>query len=221
MQTYDIEALCAGVETSDWDVGNQVLYDLCRRFPRHDNKQAIIAKVWLIGRAYAAAIERRKNKTKIGDDFYTNEVAQCFSSSIIDQLIDGLADFQGVSDENLPDILRVHKSLMNEVCKITGHENRSLCSKYLHFHKPDLFFIYDTRAVNALRMLSKTIHFSSQVAKIGTENNPDCDPEYGRFCHQALKVKNYIQESVGKSLSVRHLDNLLLKVENGNAASKK
>ena len=48
---------------SPWNVGNKVLYDLCRERPLHTDTQAVLAKIWLIGRAYAAAIERRKNKT--------------------------------------------------------------------------------------------------------------------------------------------------------------
>ena len=45
-----------------WDVGNEVLYELCTKHPRHAEIPAVIAKVWLIGRSYAAAIERRRNK---------------------------------------------------------------------------------------------------------------------------------------------------------------
>jgi hypothetical protein len=45
---------------SIWDLGNQVLYSLCQAHPRHDHSDAIVAKVWLIGRSYAAAIERER-----------------------------------------------------------------------------------------------------------------------------------------------------------------
>lgn len=47
------------METTPWDLGNQVLYDVCRQNPDHTDEQAIIAKILLIGRTYAAAIERR------------------------------------------------------------------------------------------------------------------------------------------------------------------
>lgn len=50
---------------SAWDMGNQVLYDLCRRHPGHSEPGEILAKIWLIGRSYAAAIERgRSNANK-------------------------------------------------------------------------------------------------------------------------------------------------------------
>src|SRR5438477_314230 len=44
-----------------WDVGNGVLYDLCAANPEHTRDDVIIAKIWLIGRTYAAAIERRRD----------------------------------------------------------------------------------------------------------------------------------------------------------------
>jgi hypothetical protein len=53
-----------------WDLGNSVLYDLCRKHPSHKTADEILAKVWLIGRSYAASIERRKNvKETVGRDF--------------------------------------------------------------------------------------------------------------------------------------------------------
>jgi len=75
------KAICSKV----WDLGNQVLYDLCRNHPDHSRDDVIIAKIWLIGRTYAAAIERRlvAHKTE-GDAFYETEVAPKIRSSGID-----------------------------------------------------------------------------------------------------------------------------------------
>lgn len=49
-------------QDDSWCIGNQVLYDLCRRYPRHAVDAEIVAKVWLIGRAYSASIERGRGK---------------------------------------------------------------------------------------------------------------------------------------------------------------
>ena len=70
-----------------WDLGNKVLYDLCSCHPHHKTDEEIIAKVWLIGRSYAAAIERRKNKTtdSEGDFFYEETVAPKIKNSEIDK----------------------------------------------------------------------------------------------------------------------------------------
>ncbi len=60
---------------SVWDLSNEILYDMCRIYPEHDTHEKIIAKIWLIGRSYAASIERKKNAAQIGDSFYTEVVA--------------------------------------------------------------------------------------------------------------------------------------------------
>ncbi|MFC1785893.1 hypothetical protein ACFLZA_00835, partial [Candidatus Neomarinimicrobiota bacterium] len=69
------------IQSNEWDFGNEVLYELCKKNFEHKEDDKIIAKVWLIGRAYAAAIERRKNKTDINDDFYVEKVAPIFQNS--------------------------------------------------------------------------------------------------------------------------------------------
>ena len=40
-----VKAACS---PSPWDLGNQVLYDLCRKHPRHQDVPAILAKVWRV-----------------------------------------------------------------------------------------------------------------------------------------------------------------------------
>ena len=58
-------------KTSVWDLGNSVLYDLCKKHPLHKNKTEILAKIWLIGKSYSASIDRRKkNKKEAPDEFY-------------------------------------------------------------------------------------------------------------------------------------------------------
>ena len=71
---------------TSWDLGNKVLYDLCSTYPFHKTDQEIIAKIWLIGRSYAAAIERRKNKDldAAGDLFYEDKVTPAIKRSGID-----------------------------------------------------------------------------------------------------------------------------------------
>jgi len=39
-----------------WDLGNKTLYGLCKDYPGHRDEREIIAKIWLIGRAYSASI---------------------------------------------------------------------------------------------------------------------------------------------------------------------
>ena len=140
-----------------WDVGNKVLYDLCRQYPKHDQVDQIVAKIWLIGRAYAAAIERRKEKTDFsGDAFYTDHVAPKLKQWQVDKWLAPLSNLKEVNAGNLDMVLSCHRQLTEAFYKLTTLDKRSLASKYLHFHYPHLFFIYDTRAHEALRLLASS-----------------------------------------------------------------
>jgi len=190
-------------QSSPWDVGNNVLYNLCREnFTHHDTGQ-VLAKVWLIGRSYAAAIERRRNKKLSNDDFYIYEVAPAFMNSEIDHKMAFLKKFDAITPEITTDILETHYYLLQLVKSLTDLEKRSFCSKYLHFHLPNLFFIYDSRVVNALRKwkneLAQPIHFNKNV-----------DQEYSKTFFKCLTIKRMLEEKHGLSISPRHLDTIFL-----------
>lgn len=136
-----------------WDIGNNALYNLCRKYPDHTDDKAIIAKVWMIGRTYSAAIERRKpGKAPIqaGDDFYIDHVAPGIRNSPMDNWLSRLRSLGSVNQNSLPQILDTHASVTELFRSLTGLKKRSLASKYLHFHLPKVFFIYDTRAVDMI-----------------------------------------------------------------------
>jgi len=138
---------------SRWDLGNKILYDMCANYPYHKSIVQIVAKIWLIGKSYAAAIERRKNAKEYNEDFYTEVVGPVMMKSGIDQWIAEINRFRFPTLDNIENILAVHGSLMNLIKEMTGMGKRSLASKYLHFHKRNLFFIYDSRAMESIRTL--------------------------------------------------------------------
>ncbi len=85
-----------------WCIGNQVLYDLCRRYPYHTVNAEILAKIWLIGRAYSASIERGRGKAPgaewPNDRFYTKAVTGALRKSRLDQKLRVLARAKDTSD---------------------------------------------------------------------------------------------------------------------------
>lgn len=93
------------IQDDVWVLGNKVLYQLCQDHPKHDQMDAVIAKVWLIGRAYAAAVERRKKQ--IEDDpissskFYTDKVAPTLINSQLDARIDVLRPCKNIQASNM------------------------------------------------------------------------------------------------------------------------
>jgi hypothetical protein len=191
-----------------WILGNKVLYDLCRNYPLHSDDDVIIAKILLIGRVYAAAIERRKpNKQKSvkgqGDDFYTKIVAPKIRKSGIDAWLDSLPSHlpPAPDDPAIMRILAVHGKVTKLFSQISGLEKRSLASKYLHFHRPDLFFIYDSRSVSGVRGVTPSVRF---------ESSPSRDNEYEKFFRRCLWLCHDRKLQLSDPLITRHLDDLLI-----------
>ena len=185
-----------------WDLGNKILYDMCEKHPSHKDESEIIAKIWLIGRSYSAAIERRRGGKYDGDDFYGERVVPAIKKSDIDDWLVPLNAMGEVSTNNIEAILSVHFMVMELFQDISGMYKRSLASKYLHFHFPNLFFIYDSRAVNA----SSKITGRTRTPMYGS----DTDAEYRKHCGRCLIIQKNVKSIYGIDLTPRQLDNLLL-----------
>lgn len=191
---------------SRWKYGNSVLYRMCEEQPEHKDIDVIVGKVWLIGRSYAAAIERRKNAVDDGDDFYYDVVAPKLLEigQELDNRIAGLKKSKGLIVDDIKEILSTHKFLMDTFYELTGLEKRSLASKYLHFHCPEKFFIYDSRARAGIGKLVK------RPDKGLLNSVPDYDPEYGDFVCRMIELQKYLDEQLGVYELPRKLDSFLL-----------
>ena len=91
-----------------WNFGNGILYKLCAENFYHKEDEKILAKVWLIGRAYAAAIERRRIKEANNDDFYIDKVVPAFKNSELDSRLRELSKYDKLTQENLEKMLETH-----------------------------------------------------------------------------------------------------------------
>lgn len=195
-------------EQTEWDFGNEILYKMCQQNFEHKRIDKIVGKVILIGRAYAAAIERRKNKTEENDNFYIDKVAPMIKNSKLDDYIGQLKLESEVNEKNIADILKLHFYLTELIKEITEQNKRSFSSKYLHFHLPNLFFIYDTRAVKAIRLLKTKL-----PRKHKTELDANgIDKEYATFFYKCYEQKKLLEKEYNGMLSIRHFDNILMKV---------
>lgn len=102
-------------ENSRWEFGNKILYKMCEEYPLHNDADVLSGKILLIGRSYAAAIERRKNADDYkGDDFYYGAVAPKMLEigDELDNRIESLKNNTGVIFDCIPEILSTHKFLM-------------------------------------------------------------------------------------------------------------
>lgn len=193
------------MKSTIWDEGNNVLYDLCNNKPEHIDPKVITAKIWLIGRTYAAAIERTKNSDlPKGDNFYTEKVIPLIQNSDIDKCFKLLKTYNEINDENKKTIMEIHKKVTNLFYDISKLNKRSLASKYLHFHFPHLYFIYDSRVVKAFRC------FKTQK---NSNINVDTDEKYMLFFEKCLQIRRCIEYKFKKKLTPRQLDNLFLDLD--------
>jgi hypothetical protein len=191
---------------NSWTLGNDVLYRLCKEHPLHKTYEEIGAKIWLIGRAYSASIERRKEKLSINDDFYDTIVIPEIKKSDIDRWIENCR-----TKKTKDSCLMAHKKTTDLFYKISGLEKRSLASKYLHFHLPDLFFIYDSRAKHGINTLFTELH----LKRAKEENNDNhFDKGYSSFFNKCLNAREEIMKQFNIDLKCRELDTLLINIAN-------
>lgn len=194
-----------------WSISNGVLYALCKRHPEHQNLQASTAKMLIIGRTYAAAAERGRSAGQAahvsGDEFYTTVLPRALKRSRVDELLLPLRRERVATDENVVAALGVHWELMRVLSAVTGVEKRSLASKYLHFHVPALFFLYDSRADRTLSRLSPIRRRSAALRELGG------DLAYTRFVSYAMALRDQLAARFGVRLSPRQLDRLLLNLD--------
>ena len=192
---------------SAWDLGNQTLYDLCRKHPDHRSVDVIVAKMWLIGRSYASSIERRRDSQSAkGDDFYLDIVGPRMKRAGIDKWFD---DIRGLRRPNLAVVVPVHKRLTDVFREVSGLEMRSLASKYLHFHFPRAVYIYDERAGRAIRLMKPRLRMRLPAYE-------RYDTAYTRFVQGCATAHDEIEQLLGRAVTPREVDKVLLGVADRN-----
>lgn len=146
------------------------------------------------------------NKADSGDDFYFNVVAPKMLEvgEELDKRINGLKKYDAITIDNLKEIVDTHIFLTNVFADISGHSNRSLASKYLHFHVPNMFYIFDSRAIQAAKsyvMPDKQLRDS--LAPFG-------DREYIELVIRLFTFQEYVKNQYGITVTPRVIDSFLL-----------
>lgn len=91
-QEYSLNELVKwGKDQTPWDLANKAIYDLCKKNPRHRTEEEIISKIWIVGRTYSAAVERRRKKDDhTSDEFYQKKVAPAILEADLDMQLSRL-----------------------------------------------------------------------------------------------------------------------------------
>jgi hypothetical protein len=184
-----------------WVVANETLYDLCRRNASHRAIPDVVAKLVLIGRSYAAPIERGAGGAHL--DIVYREAAIKLSKSGIDDKLSKLGHSACPTSDAA---LRIHVLVMECLPPKNGRPKcrRSVASKYLHFHRPEQFVLFDNRAVSAA---SKFVRAESKGAP-----TVDHDRQYFRHAVKCEAIKAEIGQRIGIALNNRQIDELLLAI---------
>lgn len=165
----------------------------------------------LIGRAYSATAERGRSAGSTAgssnDEFYVRDLPRALRASTLDSRLGALRTLRRITNENAFEVILTHAVLMAVLRDLTGLEKRSLASKYLHFHLPRLFFIFDGRAQRMMRLVSPVVRRRPDLPALGG------DPQYETFVASALALRGQLEGRFGVQLTPRRLDRVLLALE--------
>lgn len=209
------------IASEEYSFGNKLLYDMCKDIDgqKWNDPKILADKIWLVGRSYAASPERRISKgdvPKVGDGTgeYFNEVAKDIHNkySVQNEIVDKLNgnykfDF---SDSDIALLIRTIKSVekFNDAVKEanikydeyrleeSNYKNQiSFCSKFLHFHFPNTFFIFDSFSKTATSYLfPKRTPLNKKVIKIQDEYvaiSKDEIEELLKECAESITVSKF------------------------------
>lgn len=183
-----------------YSISDRILYNLCKKYPYHKNKREIAAKVGIIGRSYAAGLERHSKKDLDGiiDFFYGNRKAIGNVIRTIKLIHEPLTELK------LRKIIFQHGIFLKILKKLTAQTSvRSFSSKYMHFHCP-VVPIYDSVVSKEIRRL-----YPLTNKKINRFPNPkNGDDEYHAFCVRFLALYNDLRE-IKLKVDVKKVDRYL------------
>jgi len=121
--------------------------------------------------------------------------------SQLDAHLDQTAQRERARPDSLRQVVSTHGYLVKLLREYGGEARRSLASKYLHFHRPFAFFIFDRFAEAGLRLYGPA----------GWSGPRDADRRYASFAAGCLELQARIKERKGVRLTPRQLDGLLMK----------
>lgn len=202
-----------------WGFGNAVLYRMCLHdAPSHRDKDEIAGKLWLIGRSYAASPERGAGEASDEQDpDFFRFLAESLRWPEIDAALEDLSGACAFSTATLAPVLQTHSLLVELIYDRTQMRlptnklprfHTSFASKYLHFHRPDHFPIFDSYVNDAItREYPRFRH----VSALGV------DARYSRFCSLILRYRGEHAE-VG---TLRSLDRKLYEKQRAYKAAQR
>ncbi|MDD5364338.1 MAG: hypothetical protein PHR30_03300 [Gallionellaceae bacterium] len=173
------------------DPRTRALYELCFMHRHHFQDDIVTDKLRMIVRIGA---EHGFHVNDFSPEFAAHRLGQ----SGVDRWFAGIATAERL-DQAL--VFEMHKRIMDVFADLPAEQARSLASKYLHFHFPELFFIYDSRVAAAA--------FDLGQGECGYLARSEHDPDYGRFFACCRKLTERLVGPAGRRLNPREMDRVL------------
>ncbi len=189
--------------TRKWALVDRVLYNLRRAHPGHSDPLEVAAKLWIVGRTYAAGIERQlKAGGTQGSSLPKVRDFIIQSHKDVAQITSSLKDVrEPLSIDSLSMIVQQHGAFIRLLEAIDGLDGtpRSFVSKYLHFHVPAVP-IFDSIAQDELTRLYRWRPDFQVFPRTDT-----MEEDYYRYCCRFWRLHADIRVS-GAQLTVKLID---------------
>lgn len=173
------------------DARYRALYDLCYVRRDHLRHEVVVDKLRLMMRLYA-------EQDLVPGGFSLEATTLSLQNSCVDCWFSAMASAETLESALA---LRLHKRVMELFPGLSLQESAVLASRYLHYHFPELFYIYDSRVEVVALVLTR--------GEGGWPAAADYDPGYSRFLSSCQRLVERIGPLVDRSLSPRELDLVL------------
>ncbi len=192
---------------------NQILYATCRDNFTHTSPYVIAGKITAIGRIYAASPERGAGKGKNLRVGLSDAIGIQLAQSKLDEKLSLICFEEKFSAKLIDSVAEIHTHLVGEIrdaifrwSELASDQNwkprshRSFASKYLHFHRPNLFPIMDSLARAGLSKLEPKAGWG----------------DYKQFC---VAIGEYI-DKIPPDWTLRSLDTMLVSIGRGHSGNQ-
>lgn len=154
---------------------NQILYKMCRDYPRHECAYITAGKVTAIGRIYAASPARGAGESVPGTIPLVDAIGNWLVESELDnKLCEYDFAWRIPNDQSLEKVIKDHEYLVEGIVTATNNwpakkrhrdwnarRHVSFASKYLHFHRPNAYPIMDSFAKAGLNCVGQRGAFTT------------------------------------------------------------
>lgn len=191
-------------EDESVSLGNKLLYDFCEQYELDNSVNALVAKLWIIGRSYAASPERRRYKTEgiskekgKGTDLFFSKLAEYIINS--NEYEDIVKQVNAIKTDTYKYDKKEDATLLAKTIHLVVCFNRMLKKSIIHFdNKDESLEIEDVKINNFISFASKLMHFHLPktmfiIDQYSRQNA--FHKEKNEFIHFSDSIKCRIEES--------------------------